>query len=49
MSEIKIYPLLGLVLGIEYLDHFVDDPDRRSLEIYLFIVAISFNWKVNGF
>lgn len=48
MNEIKIYPLIGLVIGIEYLDNYQQDPHLRSVEFYLLILAISFNWRVNG-
>jgi hypothetical protein len=43
MTEIQIYPLMGFVLGIEYLNSFENDT-MKSIDIYFFIIGISFRW-----
>lgn len=44
MTEVQIYPLMGFVVGAEYLNSFQDDT-MKSIDIYLFIVGISFRWN----
>jgi len=43
MAEVHIYPLMGFVVGAEYLDSF-EDNTMKSIDIYLFIIGISFRW-----
>ena len=43
MTEVQIYPLMGLVVGVEYLNSFEDDT-MKSIDIYLLIIGISFRW-----
>lgn len=43
MSEIKIYPLIGICIGFEYLDAFQEDT-MKSVDVYLGIIGISFRW-----
>jgi len=43
MSEIQIYPLMGICIGIEYLDAF-EENTMKSIDIYLGILGISFRW-----
>ena len=44
MSEVQIYPLMGFVIGFEYLNSFAEDT-MKSIDIYLFIIGISFRWQ----
>ena len=44
MTEVQIYPLMGFVVGVEYLNSFQDDT-MKSIDIYLFIIGISFRWN----
>jgi len=44
MNEIQIYPLMGMVFGVEYLNSFENDT-MKSIDIYLFIIGISFRWE----
>jgi hypothetical protein len=44
MTEIQIYPLMGVCIGVEYLDSFELDT-MKSIDVYLFVVGISFRWN----
>lgn len=44
MTEVQIYPLMGFVVGIEYLNSFQDNT-MKSIDIYIFIIGISFRWN----
>jgi len=43
VTEIQIYPLIGLCFGFEYLDAFEDD-SMKSVDIYVGIIGISLRW-----
>jgi len=44
MTEIQIYPLMGFCVGVEYLNSF-EDHTMKSIDIYIFIIGISFRWN----
>ena len=44
MTEVQIYPLMGFVIGVEYLNSFQNDT-MKSIDIYIFIIGISFRWE----
>lgn len=44
MTEVQIYPLMGFVIGVEYLNSFQKDT-MKSIDIYIFIIGISFRWE----
>lgn len=49
MGEITFYPLMGLVFGVNYYNSEQDSVEtleykRHTLEVFLFLVGINFNW-----
>lgn len=49
MFEINIYPIIGIVLGVDYFNDYnpeIDlmDESRRSLDIYLLLIGITISW-----
>lgn len=43
MTEIQIYPLMGLCFGAEYLNDF-EAGTMKSVDVYIGILGISFRW-----
>ena len=44
MAEVQIYPLMGFVIGVEYLNSF-EDNTMKSIDIYFLMIGISFRWN----
>ena len=51
MAEVGIFPIYGLMLGINYADgsnpEFGLDPAQRSIQIMFFVVGVDITWYVD--
>lgn len=47
MFELKIYPVLGIVLGINYYEQetLQDDSDLSVLQMFIFLIQIDILWE----
>ena len=52
MAEIGIFPIYGLMLGINYADgsnpEFGLDPAQRSIQIMFFAIGVDITWYVDA-